>query len=138
MTYEMTVELHIENGGSSMVKQELMYHEAARPSLESILPDVADRPTRNECIYEASRIHGYTSKESGSHLGLYYSTISTIVRRVAEPIIPRKKTCPRTRVMDARAYRKNSLYFLGVVAILTTMLGDLKGACRSTGMLGWQ
>ena len=65
---------------------------AARPSLESIFADAVDRPTRNECIYEATRVHGYTLKEVGNHLGLYYSTISSIAKRVAESRTPRKKT----------------------------------------------
>ena len=65
---------------------------AARPSLESVFADAVDRPTRNECIYEATRVHGYTLKEIGNHLGLYYSTVSTIAKRVAELRTPRKKT----------------------------------------------
>ena len=65
---------------------------AARPSLELIFADVVDRPTRNACIYEATRVHGYTLKKVGNHLGLYYSTISTIAKRVAESETPRKKT----------------------------------------------
>ena len=65
---------------------------AARRSLELIFADAVDRPTRNVCIYEATRVHGYTLKEVGNHLGLYYSTISTIAKRVDESETPRKKT----------------------------------------------
>ena len=54
--------------------------------------DVVDIPVRNECIYEATRIHQYRLKEVGDHLGLYYSTISAVAKRVAESDIPRKKT----------------------------------------------
>ncbi len=65
---------------------------AGRPTLESIFADVTDIPSRNECIYEATRIHQYRLKEVGGFLGLYYSTISAIAKRVAEPGTPRKKT----------------------------------------------
>jgi len=53
---------------------------------------VVDIPSRNECIYEATRVHQYRLKEVGSFLGLYYSTISAIAQRVAESDTPRKKT----------------------------------------------
>jgi len=49
-------------------------------------------PTRNKGIYEATRIHQYRLKEVGDFLGLYYSTISAIAKRVAELNTPRKKT----------------------------------------------
>ncbi len=65
---------------------------AGRPTLESIFADVVDIPSRNECIYEAIRIHQYRLKEVGDFLGLYYSTISAIAKRVTESDIPRKKT----------------------------------------------
>lgn len=63
-----------------------------RPTLESIFADVVDMPSRNMCIYEATRIHQYRLKEVGDYLGLYYSTISAIAKRVAELRTPRKKT----------------------------------------------
>jgi len=40
----------------------------------------------------ATRMYGYTLKEVGNFLGLYYSTISTIAKRVGESKTPRKKT----------------------------------------------
>lgn len=65
---------------------------AGRPTLESIFADVGDKSSRNECIYEAIRTHRYRLKEVGDYLGLYYSTISAIAKRVAESDTPRKKT----------------------------------------------
>ena len=53
---------------------------------------MSDIPTRNKGIYEATRIHQYRLKEVGEFLGLYYSTISAIAKRVAESNTPRKKT----------------------------------------------
>lgn len=57
---------------------------AMRPSLEKIFRDVTDKATRNYRIYEATRIHEYTLKEVGNHLGLYSSTISIIAKKVDE------------------------------------------------------
>ena len=57
---------------------------AVRPTLEEMFGDVTDKPMRNERIYEAVRQHGYRLKEVGDHLGLCYSTISLIAKRVAE------------------------------------------------------
>ena len=55
-----------------------------RPTLDDLFHDVADKPTRNVRIYEAVRVHDYRLKEVGDHLGLCYSTISLIAKRVAE------------------------------------------------------
>jgi len=57
---------------------------AARPTLHDLFHDVADKPTRNERIYEAVRLHGYRLKAVGEHLGLSYSTISVIAKRIEE------------------------------------------------------
>ena len=65
---------------------------ASRPTLNAIFADADDRPSRNKCIFEATRIYGYTLKAVADFLGLYYSTISAIAKRVAEIEIPRKKT----------------------------------------------
>ena len=65
---------------------------AGRPTLASLFSDIDDKPTRNERIYLATRVHGYKLNEVGNFLGLYYSTISTIATRVAESRTPRKKT----------------------------------------------
>jgi putative transposase len=56
----------------------------ARPSLEKLFADVPDKPARNDRIYQAVRVHHYTLREVGDHVGLLYSTISVIAKRVAE------------------------------------------------------
>jgi REP-associated tyrosine transposase len=65
---------------------------AGLPTLNAIFADAVDRSSRNACIFEATCIYGYTLKEVGNFLGLYYSTISAIAKRVAEQETPRKKT----------------------------------------------
>jgi hypothetical protein len=57
---------------------------AARPSLEELFRGVTNKATRNERIYQAVRIHHYTLREVGDHVGLLYSTISVITKRVHE------------------------------------------------------
>lgn len=57
---------------------------AARPSLKKLFVNVANKATRNDQIYQAVRIHHYTLREVGDHVGLLYSTISNIVKRVHE------------------------------------------------------
>ncbi len=55
-----------------------------RPSLEELFADVSDKTTRNERIYQAVRVHHYTLREVGGFVGLLYSTISMIAKRVGE------------------------------------------------------
>jgi putative transposase len=57
---------------------------AARPTLDELFDDATDKPTRNQHIYEAVRLHGYRLKEVGDRLGLCYSTISVIAKRIAQ------------------------------------------------------
>jgi REP element-mobilizing transposase RayT len=57
---------------------------ATRPTLDDLFSDVHDKPTRNERIHRAMRVHEYTLKELSAHLGLHYSTISVIAKRVEE------------------------------------------------------
>jgi putative transposase len=57
---------------------------AVRPTLEELFAGVQDKPTRNERIHAAVRKHQYRLKEVGDHLGLCYSTISVIAKRVDE------------------------------------------------------
>ena len=59
---------------------------AGRPSLDELFADVHDRPTRNERIHQAMRIHEYTLKELSEHLKLHYSTISVIAKQVDEAL----------------------------------------------------
>ncbi|MCK4600651.1 hypothetical protein KAU37_12695, partial [Candidatus Bipolaricaulota bacterium] len=53
-------------------------------SLEELFLGVYHRTTRNERIYQAVRIHHYTLREVGDCVGLLYSTISVIAKRVHE------------------------------------------------------
>ncbi len=55
---------------------------AARPALDELFHDVADKTTRNQRIHHAMRIHEYTLKELSEHLHLHYSTISVIAKQV--------------------------------------------------------
>ncbi len=57
---------------------------AARPSLAELFADVKDTETRDARIHEAVRVHLYTLKEVGEHVGLVYSTVSVIAKRVDE------------------------------------------------------
>jgi REP element-mobilizing transposase RayT len=57
---------------------------AARPSLEELFAGVPDKATRNERIHQAVRVYHYTLREVGDFLGLYFSTISVIAKRVGE------------------------------------------------------
>ena len=57
---------------------------ATCPSLAKLFADIPDKQARNQQTHEAVRVHEYTLKESGDFLGLYYSTISVIARRVDE------------------------------------------------------
>ena len=55
-----------------------------RPGLEELFSGVSDKATRNERIHQAVRVHHYTLREVGDFLGLYFSTISVIAKRVDE------------------------------------------------------
>jgi len=57
---------------------------AARPSLDELFSDVTDKEARNKQIYQAIRLHHYTLQEVGDHVGLLYSTVSVIAKRVHE------------------------------------------------------
>jgi hypothetical protein len=59
---------------------------AARPSLEELFADVSDKATRNERIYQAARVHHYTLREVGDFVGLLYSSISIIAKRLHETL----------------------------------------------------
>ena len=61
---------------------------AARRTLEDLFARVAGKPARNERIHEAARKHQYRLREAGDHLGLCYSTISVIAKRVDESMKP--------------------------------------------------
>ena len=57
---------------------------ATRPSLAELFADIPDKQARNQQIHEVVRVPEYTLKEVGDVLGLYYSTISVIAKRVDE------------------------------------------------------
>ncbi len=59
---------------------------ATRPSLEELFRDVTDKATRNERIHSAIRKHQYKLREVGDYLGLCYSTISVIAKRIDEDL----------------------------------------------------
>lgn len=56
---------------------------AARPSLDELFSKVRDKKTRNRQIHAAVRVHEYTLQAVADFLGLHYSTISVIAKRVA-------------------------------------------------------
>lgn len=56
----------------------------ARPTLEEIFDSVSDKGLRNERIYEAVRTHRYTLRQVGEYVGLRYSTISVIAKKVRD------------------------------------------------------
>jgi len=56
---------------------------AGRPSLAELFANAHDKAARDEQIYQAVHVHGYTLQQVANCLGLYYSTISVIAKRVA-------------------------------------------------------
>ena len=65
----------------------------SKPSLANLLQGTeVDRALRNERIYDAVRIHDYTLFQLQEFLGLHYSTISRIVKRVDEAKTSKNKT----------------------------------------------
>jgi hypothetical protein len=54
----------------------------ARPSLDELFTNVTDKAARDERIHEAVRVHCYTLNEVGEHVGLLYSTVSVIAKRL--------------------------------------------------------
>ena len=80
----------IEEIGPLLNKQlattEIPRHQrlAARPVLATLFEDAHDKPSRNEQIYQAVRVHEYTLKEVADFVGLYYSTVSVIAKRVTD------------------------------------------------------
>jgi len=65
----------------------------AKPSLEELLTGTDnDRELRNERIHTAVRVHDYTLFQLQESLGLHYSTISRIVKRIDEKRMSKNKT----------------------------------------------
>jgi hypothetical protein len=57
---------------------------AARPSLDELFSQARDKKARDQRIHAATRVHEYTLQSVADFLGLHYSTISTIAKRIAE------------------------------------------------------
>jgi len=54
-----------------------------RPSLEKLFQDIRKRKTvRDQLIAKAVERHGYSQKELADFLGLHYSTISRLMKKV--------------------------------------------------------
>jgi len=68
----------------SALQREIPQRErlVSRPSLDDLFAERETKASRNERIYEATRIHEYTLSELQEYLGLHYSTISRIASRV--------------------------------------------------------
>ena len=66
------------------LQRKVLQHErlVSRPSLDDLFAECDTKASRNERIYEATRIHEYTLAELQDHLGLHYSTISRIASLV--------------------------------------------------------
>jgi hypothetical protein len=57
---------------------------ATRPSLDELFSKVRDKKARDRQIHAAIRVHEYTLQAVADFLGLHYSTISMIAKRIAE------------------------------------------------------
>jgi putative transposase len=55
-----------------------------RPSLDELFSKVRDKKARDQRIHAATRGHEYTLQAVADFLGLHYSTLSMIAKRVAE------------------------------------------------------
>ena len=65
----------------------------AQPSLDELFDGTDDdRQLRDRRIYEAHRRCGYTLFELQEYLGVHYSTISRIAKRVSEEVVSKNKT----------------------------------------------
>ena len=56
---------------------------AVRPGLAELFTGTKDKADRNERIYQAVRVYGYTLKDVAEFVGLHYSTVSVIANRIA-------------------------------------------------------
>lgn len=54
----------------------------ARPPLETILKEVHTKEKKDKAIHEAYVTYGYTMKEIAEHLGVHYTTISKMIKRI--------------------------------------------------------
>jgi len=87
---EMRPLLRDASGSQEIPKRERLL---SHPTLEDLFEGAgANRALRDQRIFEAFRIHGYTLFQLQEHLGLHYSTISRIAKRVAEERMSKNKT----------------------------------------------
>lgn len=54
---------------------------ATRPPLADLLETEGDRPAKDQAIYRAFAVYGYTQKEIADDLGVHYATVSRAVKR---------------------------------------------------------
>ena len=52
-----------------------------KPSLEAILKH-GDKSRKNKAVYEAHVRYGYTLKDIAEHIGVHYTTVSRVVKRI--------------------------------------------------------
>jgi len=85
-------------GGEAFVERHLTHFQGAgedreisraqktfgRPSLEDLFSEADTRPRRHRAIVDAHREHCYTQQAIARHLGVHYSTVSRIVKKVQE------------------------------------------------------
>jgi len=77
-------------GSQEIVRTERLL---GRPSMEQLFEGTDDdRSLRDRRIFEAFRVHGYTLFQIQQHLGLHYSTISRIAKRIRSERMSKDKT----------------------------------------------
>jgi REP element-mobilizing transposase RayT len=54
----------------------------ARPPLTALFPVKGNREARNRGIVSSHMVHGYTLKEIADHLGVHYSTVGRVLRKM--------------------------------------------------------
>ena len=82
--------LHDAAGSQEISRTERLL---GQPSLEELFAGTeADQELRDVRMYEALRVHGYTLFQLQEHLGLHYSTISRIAKRMEEAKMSKNKT----------------------------------------------
>lgn len=82
--------LHEAAGSQEISRAERLL---AHPSLDELFEVTGDDSgARDQSVYEAFRLHGYTLFQIQEYLGVHYSTISRIAKREAETHMSKNKT----------------------------------------------